>query len=130
MWKAASVGNPTKVTGDNRAEALDLKIRSRMSFSHVYDCIWGWRRSVQQQNSGAGKFCISLTLALMHEQLGTSLIYKLVCASTAPLLTEKEPGFTHPNIELMLDNHLMPSMADDFDFFDALNWIVDDNTFY
>lgn len=54
MWRAAGAGDHESglESADGRlglSDPLDLRIRSRYSFSHVYDCIWSWRRSLKRQ---------------------------------------------------------------------------------
>ncbi|KAL1962443.1 hypothetical protein VTN77DRAFT_9714 [Rasamsonia byssochlamydoides] len=45
MWNAGFTGSST---GD---DALQLKIRSRMSMSHVYDTVWRWRQRFKSQKN-------------------------------------------------------------------------------
>jgi hypothetical protein len=45
MWNAGFTGS-SATSGD---DALQLKIRSRMSMSHVYDTVWRWRQRFKSQ---------------------------------------------------------------------------------
>jgi len=51
MWRAAGGGFDAQTNSlrEQRrvvADPLEMKIRSRMATSHVYDCIWSWRNSI------------------------------------------------------------------------------------
>lgn len=54
MWRAAGSGVPIEGVTNNGIDPLHLSIRSRMGVSHVYDCIWGWRRCINLQNTVQG----------------------------------------------------------------------------
>lgn len=54
MWRAAGGGfdlqtNALKNQPSVPSDPLELKIRSRMSVSHVYDCVWSWRKEMAGQ---------------------------------------------------------------------------------
>lgn len=61
MWRAAGGGFDTQTNAlrekpRSRADPLELRIRSRMCMSHVFDCIWGWRRTIGHQSQGELSF--------------------------------------------------------------------------
>jgi hypothetical protein len=56
MWRAAGGGfdvqkNSLRHQPQDKSDPLVLKIRSRMNVSHVYDCVWSWRRSINVQQA-------------------------------------------------------------------------------
>lgn len=57
MWRVASGGfdaqaNALGLHAREQEDPLELKIRSRMCVSHIYDCVWSWRRSINSQQAG------------------------------------------------------------------------------
>ena len=44
MWRAAG-------SGEGNANPVELKIRSRMSSSHVIDCMWSWKKNMTDNSS-------------------------------------------------------------------------------
>jgi hypothetical protein len=56
MWRAAGSGfdvqkNSLRQPPRDKSDPLQLKIRSRMCVSPVYDCVWSWRRSINSQQA-------------------------------------------------------------------------------
>ena len=57
MWRVAGGGFDVQINGLREpplepSDPLDLKIRSRMHFSHVYDAIWRWRGTIGHAAEG------------------------------------------------------------------------------
>ncbi|TAQ88772.1 hypothetical protein B7494_g2938 [Chlorociboria aeruginascens] len=100
MWRAAGSGMP--VDGDGY-DNLELKIRSRMTVSHVYDCIWGWRRTMMKDTNGP-----SVTSEIPFALQNADISYQQ---------TDIFPNQTN-----------LTSAAEDFDLFNSLDWTFDENT--
>jgi hypothetical protein len=56
MWNASC---SISATGD---DALQLKVRCRMSMSHVYDTVWRWRQRFKPQKSAEDIHCMHCLL--------------------------------------------------------------------
>jgi hypothetical protein len=51
MWAAAGGGfdaqsSTLREVPRHQIDPLEMRMRNRMSVSHVFDCIWGWRRTI------------------------------------------------------------------------------------
>ncbi|OJJ43418.1 hypothetical protein ASPZODRAFT_146133 [Penicilliopsis zonata CBS 506.65] len=106
MWNAGTPGSASE------EDALQLKVRCRMSMSHVYDTVWRWRqrfrpmKSVEDVQSAQANPNISSTgLARQHDGSldGSSLIL--------PPQFDQGPAFI--------------SEAGFSEVFDSLNWVFD-----
>jgi transcriptional regulatory protein LEU3 len=57
MWQAVGRGfdsttRSLRETPLSSADPLKLTMRNRMCVSHVFDCLWGWRRSLENSTNG------------------------------------------------------------------------------
>ena len=94
MWRAAG-------SGEGNSNPIDLEIRSRMSSSHVVDCIWSWKKGMTDTHVSQ----ISTSNAM-----GAS--FQLGAIDFQPVLDEF--------------NGL--SALQDGDLFNTLEWVFDENT--
>lgn len=105
MWRAAESGLPRDRLTNEQIDPLDLGIRSRMSVSHVYDCVWGWRRTMSM--SGVTRAADTSLIPAEYQSHTPSL----------PLQSEYEVG----------DMNGMSTLPD-FDLLNSLGWTLKDAT--
>lgn len=107
MWRAAGSGLSIGTIGiaNEQDDPLQLRIRCRMSVSHVFDCIWGWRGTLnlQQSVSAVPQPANQLT-PIPFPQTPQPMIQ--------PTFFSHEPGLT--------------STLQDYDLFNSLDWMLDD----
>jgi hypothetical protein len=104
IWRAAGSGLPRNGSILGQHDPLELKIRSRMSVSHVYDCFWRWRRTMDDPGPPQEVASASISDA---QQLYTTL---------PPL------QFGFPTVET---NGLLS--IQDLDLFNSFEWTLDEN---
>lgn len=109
MWRAAGSGLSIGTIGiaNERDDPLMLHIRCRMSVSHVWDCIWGWRGSLNLQPNAppvAEKMADSSALVSFSPQISQQLV--------------PQP--------LQMDASGLTSTLQDYDLFNSLDWMLDD----
>lgn len=115
-------------------DGLQLKVRCRMSMSHVYDTVWRWRqrfRPVKSLEEMQGKWH-SLRLSL-----GWVITLDLAAAALAnqDISTETGPLARAPDSSLENQSLMMPAQFDESgaffteagfsEVFDSLNWVFD-----
>ena len=100
MWRVAGSGMPRDGSISSQLDPLDLKIRSRMSVSHVYDCVWGWRRTINSQNT-------------------------LIPTNTSSSIQAQQPYAALPPFPAYGQHHSFGiSTLEDSDLFNSLDWIL------
>lgn len=107
MWRAAGSGLPRDRSIAGQHDPLELRIRSRMSVSHVYDCVWGWRRTLQSQGPSHSR--------------------------TAPLVSPvQQSDTTLPRLQTAYgtDYSFGISTLQDFELLNSLEWTFDDNALF
>ena len=52
LWKSGGSGMKTHGEGSGEQNSLQLKVRCRMSMSHLYDSVWRWREEFQAKGRG------------------------------------------------------------------------------
>lgn len=53
LWRGGGAGSRTDINGvGNVDSSLQLKVRCRMSMSHVFDSVWRWREDIQAKGGG------------------------------------------------------------------------------
>ncbi len=53
LWRGGGAGSRAGVNGDGTVDSsLQLKVRCRMSVSHVFDAVWRWREDYQAKGRG------------------------------------------------------------------------------
>lgn len=109
MWRAAGSGLSIGTIGiaNEQDDPLQLRIRCRMSVSHVFDCIWGWRGTLNLQpnvSTAPPQPADPSALLALTPQVAQPLIQQLFPVD--------EPGLT--------------STLQDYDLFNSLDWMLDD----
>ncbi len=62
LWRGGGAGSRTDVNGIGSVDgSLQLKVRCRMSMSHVFDSVWRWREDFQAKGRGNLECKSSLT---------------------------------------------------------------------
>ncbi|RDW84857.1 hypothetical protein BP6252_02447 [Coleophoma cylindrospora] len=107
MWRAVGSGVPIEGVSNSGVDPLHLNVRSRMSVSHIYDCIWGWRRCINLQNTAQG-----------DERPVTPAI------SSIQFLPEQN-ALPYPQTEFFPEQAALSSSIEDFDLFNSLDWHFD-----
>lgn len=93
MWRAAGAGQ-------GNSNPVEMRIRGRMSISHVFDCIWGWKESMAE----------NVPQAPSSQAVGTG--------------QQSVAGYFQP----AFDDFNGLSALQDFDLFNTLDWAIDENT--
>ncbi|KAI9740821.1 MAG: hypothetical protein M1818_004426 [Claussenomyces sp. TS43310] len=124
MWRAAGSGLALArigIANEEQDDPLQLKIRCRMSVSHVYDCIWGWRGSIMPNQQAPIKKSSSQQQATFSPSTG-SLGYAMASQqSSMQSLPLQQQGAA-------FDNYNLTSTLQDFDLFNSLDWTFDDTS--
>ncbi|KAF1931090.1 Zn(II)2Cys6 transcriptional activator [Didymella exigua CBS 183.55] len=107
-------------------DPLGLIVRSRMSMSVVFDCVWRWREA---QVSGAA------------EQLDNTVVTNPTnpdsssSSTPPPGLVVENPAHTMPNFNPHLNTLSMPlalpqglASANSYEFFDSVSWMLEAQT--
>ncbi|EHA20046.1 hypothetical protein ASPNIDRAFT_48140 [Aspergillus niger ATCC 1015] len=108
MWNA---GSPEGPAGE---DALQLKVRCRMSMSHVYDTVWRWRQRFRPMKS--------------IEDPQATMANPSVSATAGPMTRQQQeealadPGLIYPP---NFDQGAFISEAGFSEVFDSLNWVFD-----
>lgn len=97
MWRAAGSGE-----GGN-SNPVALKIRSRMSWSNVFDCIWSWKKDI----------------------LGDHVLQVTQPATSHAMAASFQPGAN--DIQPVFDDFNGLSSLQDYDLFNTLDWVFDEN---
>lgn len=129
MWNAGN--SETEADEDG----LQLKVRCRMSMSHVYDTVWRWRqrfrpmRSIEdQQGMSFFFFPLALTLFIQAVLIDTTAMNNPNMSATGgPLSRQQEnslddPSLIYPNFD---QGGMFMSEAGFSEVFDSLNWVFD-----
>jgi len=95
MWRAAGAG-------EGSTNPVELKIRSRMSSSHVMDSMWSWKE-------GIGVHAQEKTRQATSQAMGTS------------------SHFGVGDFQSAFDDFNGLSALQDFDLFNTLDWAIDEN---
>ena len=95
MWRAAG-------SGEGSSNPVGLIIRSRMSSSHVFDCIWTWKKVLG-----------------IHSQEAVRP------ATSQPIVISSQPGTN--DFQPVFDDFNGLSALQDFDLFNTLDWALDEN---
>lgn len=124
MWNATSVG-PAE------ADALQLKVRCRMSMSHVYDTVWRWRqrfRPMKSVEEMQGKFRHLLLLTLLTFSAAAIAANQDILGPTGHMTRPPDSSLEDPSL-------IMPTQFDEggaffseagfSEVFDSLNWVFD-----
>lgn len=138
MWRAAGSGLLIGTIGiaNEQDDGLQLRIRCRMSFSHVFDCIWGWRGTLQLQPASA----TAVTTTAPQEQTNHAGQGEPIAATTMTTTTTTSavmPYSPHQPLQNFTTNQangglgmddagFMMSSLQDFDLFNSLDWMLDD----
>jgi hypothetical protein len=104
MWRAAGSGLLRNGSTLGQDDPLELRICSRMSVSHVYNCFWGWRR----------------TMNIPRPSLP---VESPVIPNTQQTYTTLSP----PQLEFPLIETYGTFLLEDFDLFNSLDWTLDEN---
>ncbi|RAH71454.1 transcription factor domain-containing protein [Aspergillus aculeatinus CBS 121060] len=107
MWNA---GSPEDSAG---GDALQLKIRCRMSMSHVYDTVWRWRQRFRPMKS--------------VEDTQATMANPNVAPLTGPLSRPQDESLQSTNLIYTsnFDQGAFISEAGFSEVFDSLNWVFD-----
>lgn len=114
MWRASGSGNPEVQFTRTVNDPLDLNVRSRMSASHTFDCIWKWRKAITTPASAAQH---------NHPTLNTPGNQQTISL---------QPDLSHT----LLQSNFVPenfndiSTLQDFDLFSSLGWAIDDDSYF
>ncbi|KAJ9236480.1 transcriptional regulator family: Fungal Specific TF [Paecilomyces variotii] len=110
MWNAS--GSGSSATGD---DALQLKVRCRMSMSHVYDTVWRWRQRFRPTKPTDDTQ--SSSVSNQNPDLSAS----------GPVTQPQDNSLNDPTLFLSPFDHNggIISEASFSDVFDSLNWVFD-----
>lgn len=111
IWRAAGSGTPGNQLTRSGYDPLNLQIRSRMSVSHTYDCVWRWRTTMTPQT----------VVAHGSPPLGTLGTPKAIATQSVLLHPSYQSDFS-------TDEFNDSSTLQDFDLFDSLGWAIDDES--
>jgi hypothetical protein len=108
-------------------DALQLKVRCRMSMSHVYDTVWRWRQRFRPMKSGEDVQGAShgLPAWIKLTVTGTAANPNL-SAATGPVARQQENPVDDPG--LMLPTNFDQGFMTETGFseiFDSLNWVFE-----
>ncbi|KAF9888417.1 hypothetical protein FE257_008695 [Aspergillus nanangensis] len=92
-------------------DSLLLKVRCRMSMSHVYDTVWRWRQRFMPMKS-----IEDAQAAMANQNMSTTTVPRPQDSSLA------DPGLMYPG---NFDQNAFISEAGFSEVFDSLNWVFD-----
>lgn len=128
MWNASGSGS---ATGD---DALQLKVRCRMSMSHVYDTVWRWRqrfRPTKPTDDTQGEFTSKVSGKDRPANIGKSASsvsnQNPELSASGPVTQPQDNSLNDPTLFLSPFDHNggIISEASFSDVFDSLNWVFD-----
>lgn len=129
MWNAS--GSGSSATGD---DALQLKVRCRMSMSHVYDTVWRWRQRFRPTKPTDDTQC-GFTQIFLGEDIPANMEKPASSVSnqnpdlsaSGPVTQPQDNSLNDPTLFLSPFDHNggIISEASFSDVFDSLNWVFD-----
>lgn len=112
-------------SSDTREDSLGLIVRSRLSMSVMFDCVWRWREA---HISGAAEQLDNTVMTNPTNPDSSS-------SSTPPPGVVENPAHTLPNFNPHLNTLSMPlqlpngmGSANSYEFFDSVSWMLETQT--